>query len=149
METNDAPIYESGPKKTGDAGWLALGKQMRSESLPWIREAGKNLMKAVSLVEGIYLGILGFSNFLPADLHLYPLRMIAYFIPAILWLAAIYFCMGVLMTKAWKVNLNSPDDIEEKYGVMLKQKQGDLKLAFLLFSAGLVVALVMLLIRVV
>lgn len=147
MESKEDPVYESAPGQPDDAAWLEIGGKLRSESLPSVREAAKSLMTALSLVKGIYLGILGFSNYLPENLHLYPLQLAAYFIPLVLWLVALYFCMGVLMTKTWDINLFSPDDISEKVGVMMAEKQHALLIAFWCFTSGLVVALGLLLVR--
>lgn len=139
MPNENEKIYDSPPSKPTDTFWLKQGEKMLKDSLPSIREAAKSLMTGLGLLKAIYLGILGFAEFVPKTM---PLPYKALFIsPLLLWLCALYCCLCVMMTKEYKINLHSPDDIREKSQSQLKAKQKSLQLAFWLLAIGLITAL--------
>jgi len=97
------------------------------------------MLTALALLKAVYLGILGFADFVPKNA---PAEAKALFtVPLLCWLAAIYFSVRVMMTKEYALQLRSPDDIREKSLEMLRSKQRDLLVAFWLLTAGLIAAI--------
>ncbi len=142
---DDEKIYDSAAGEPDDAFWLAQGEKLAADSLPSVREAAKSMMTALAFVKAVYLGILGFADFVPKTA---PPGATAFFtLPLLCWLAAIYFCVRVMMTKEYALQLRSPDDIREKSLDMLRTKQRDLKQAFWLLTAGLLLTVVLVVIR--
>src|SRR6185295_1137852 len=82
------PVYTSAPSEADDDFWLAQGKLMLSESLATVRSAANALMTALGVLQGIYLGILGFAEFIPKTLSLW--QKCLFLVPLIIWLAALY-----------------------------------------------------------
>lgn len=145
MPNENEKIYDSGPSKPSDSFWLKQGEKMVEESLASIRGAAKSLMTGLGLLKGIYLGILGFADFVPATLPL-PVKGL-FILPLLFWLGALYCCLCVMMTKEYEVNLHSPDDIREKSQATLKSKQGSLVCAFWLLAIGLIAAMLLVIYR--
>ena len=144
MADNDK-IYDSAAAEPDDAFWLARGEKLAADSLPSIREAAKSMLTALALLKAVYLGILGFADFVPKNA---PAEAKALFtVPLLCWLAAIYFSVRVMMTKEYALQLRSPDDIREKSLEMLRSKQRDLLVAFWLLTAGLIAAIALVVFR--
>jgi hypothetical protein len=118
---------------------------MMAESLANVRNAANSLMTALGVLQGIYLGILGFAKFIPEDLPL-PKKTL-FLLPLVLWLAALYWCIMVAMTERESLYLNSPDDIREKTIRFIGRKQRYLEIAFWLLALGLSFAFVLLIFR--
>jgi hypothetical protein len=145
MTEEEVKVYESGPEQPDDDFWLGHGKKMVEESLPAVRDAAKSLMTGLGLLQGIYLAILGFSDFLAKSMS----REVKFLFiaPLLLWLGAVYNCLHVMMTQRLDINLSSPDDIREQSRSQLIAKQKSLRWAFGLLAAGLVVALKLIIYR--
>ncbi len=138
-------IYDSAPARQDDDLWLEIGKLMLTESLTTIRNASNALMSALGVVQGIYLGILGFAKFIPEE---WPILLKALFaVPFLAWLLALYCCIEVAMTKKLNVLLHSPDDIREQATTLIADKHRYLQAAFWLFVVGMAVAIGLLLTR--
>jgi hypothetical protein len=136
--TADKTIYPSAPSEPDDDFWLAQGRLMLTESLATVRNAANALMTGLGVLQGIYLGILGFAKFIPEEL---PLAQKALFIvPLLVWLLSLYFCLEVAMTSRLEVYMHSPEDIREKSTRLLLEKQRDLEWAFWLLALGLLAA---------
>lgn len=102
-------------------------------------------MTGLGLLQGIYLGILGFAEFIPKTL---PLRQKSLFIlPLLLWLAALYYSLQVLMTRHLHIYRHSPDDIRQKSTEVLLEKQQNLRRAFWCLTTGLVLAFLLVIFR--
>ena len=145
MSEEEEKIYESGPEQPDDDFWLEHGKKMVEESLTAVRDAAKSFMTGLGLLKGIYLAILGFSNFLTKTM---PTTVKLLFIaPLLLWLWAVYNCLCVMMTERLDINLHSPDDIREQSRSQLILKQRNLQAAFWLLAAGLFIALLLIIYR--
>jgi hypothetical protein len=143
-DSNDK-IYASAPSELDDDFWLEEGRRMLSDSLASVREAANALMMALGVLEGIYLGILGFAEFIPDGLAL--AQKVIFMTPLLLWLFALYFCIVVVMTQRLEVNLNSPSDIREKSTSLMLEKQRYLVWAFWLLALGLLAAFALLIFR--
>jgi len=131
-------IFDSAAPDPQDKIWLAHGKQMLAESLTNVRSAANGLLTALGVLQGIYLGMLGFAKFIPEALAI-ELKTL-FFLPLLLWLASVYFCVGVLMTQKLAINLSSPTDIREQSTRHLLETQLLLKIAFWLLALGLLAA---------
>jgi hypothetical protein len=131
-------IYTSAASEMDDDLWLEQGKHMLSESLATVRSAANALMTALGVLQGIYLGILGFSSFIPKTLPL--AQKFLFIVPLLLWLFALYNCVEVAMTEQLMVNLQSPSDIRDQSTRLLIEKQRFLERAFWVFAVGILAA---------
>src|SRR4051794_8026784 len=134
-------IYDSPPSEMDDDLWLAQGAKMLEESVPSVRSAASELIKALGLLQTVYLGILGFAKFIPENMEVYNKAL--FILPIIPWVVATYYCLRVMKTEIVQINLRSPSDIREKAAALLEDKQGNLDNAFILLIAGIVMAFVM------
>ncbi len=145
MSEENEKIYDSPPSKPSDTFWLAQGEKMLEDSLPSIRSAAKALMTGLGLLKAIYLGILGFSDYIPKDI---PIAQKSLFLaPLVCWLVALYFSIEAIIPQRTSINLRSPDDIRAKYQSQLRAKQRSLQFAFWLLTLGLLIALLLLVFR--
>ena len=138
-------IYDSPPSETDDDVWLAQGAKMLEESVPGVRNAASELIKALGLLQTVYLGILGFAKFIPENMEVYNKAL--FIVPIIPWVVATYYCLRVMKTDIVRINLRSPTDIREKATTLLEDKQSNLENAFILLIAGIVMAFVMVVFR--
>jgi len=145
MAENNEIILDSPASNTEDEFWLEHGKQMITESLKAVRAAANAVISALGVIKAIYLGILGFGNFIPAELS-WPYKML-FFIPLMLWLISIYCCIQVVITGKMQVFLHSPEDIKEKSLNFTLEKQRRLKWGFGFLAAGLLAAFVLFVVR--
>ena len=145
MPDENGKIYESPGDEFDDDFWLEHGKKMLEESLPTTRDAAKSLMTGLGLLKAFYLGILGFSEYIPKDMPVAQKSL--FFTPLIVWLIALYFSIEAIIPQRLAVNLRSPDDIRRKSQSQLRAKQKSLLWAFWLLAAGLVSALLLMVYR--
>jgi len=138
-------IYDSPPSESDDDLWLAQGAKMLEESVPGVRNAASELIKALGLLQTVYLGILGFAKFIPENMEVYNKAL--FIVPIIPWVVATYYCLRVMKTDIVRINLRSPTDIREKATILLEDKQSNLENAFILLIAGIVMAFVMVVFR--
>jgi hypothetical protein len=147
LEQNRAEmIYDSPPSEADDDVWLAHGAKMLEESVPGVRNAASELIKALGLLQTVYLGILGFAKFIPENMEVHNKAL--FVVPLIPWIVATYYCLRVMKTETVKLNLRSPSDIREKASQLLEDKQRHLEIAFAFLIAGIVMAFVMVVFRV-
>ena len=138
-------IFESAPSAPDDDFWLEQGKKMVEDSLTAVRAAAKRLLTGLEIIMGIYLGILGFADFIPKEL---PLPQKALFVtPLLLWLISLYCALQVMMTRQLNILLHSPDDIREKSEQILREKQTNLNWAFATLAVGMLAAFALLIFR--
>ena len=138
-------IYDSPPPESDDDLWLAQGAKMLEESVPGVRSAASELIKALGLLQTVYLGILGFAKFIPENMEVYNKAL--FIVPIVPWVVATYYCLRVMKTDIVRINLRSPTDIREKATTLLEDKQSNLENAFILLIAGIVMAFVMVVFR--
>ncbi len=138
-------IYDSPASEPDDAFWLEQGRKMVAESLASVREAAKAFITGLQVIVAIYLGILGFAQFVPETIT--TLQRILFVGPLVFWLIALYFCISVMMTSRIDVFLDSPSDIREQSSAVLEEKQGQLLKAFGFLAVGLLLVVVLLLLR--
>ena len=138
-------IYDSPPSGADDDLWLAHGAKILDESVPGVRGAASELIKALGMLQTVYLGILGFAKFIPENMEVYNKAL--FVVPIVPWVLATYYCLRVMKTEIVKINLRSPSDIREKASSLLEEKQRYLEIAFALLIAGIVLAFVMVVFR--
>ena len=138
-------IYDSPPSDADDDLWLAHGAKILDESVPGVRGAASELIKALGMLQTVYLGILGFAKFIPEGMEVYNKAL--FVVPIVPWVLATYYCLRVMKTEIVKINLRSPSDIREKASSLLEEKQRYLEIAFALLIAGIVLAFVMVVFR--
>jgi hypothetical protein len=138
-------VYDSAPSEPDDDFWLEQGRKMVADSLPTVRTAAASLTTAIGVLQGIYLGILGFAKFVPEALPLYQKAL--FIVPLIFWLVALYNCIDVALTKRIDVYMHSPEDIREKSLALAAEKQRSLQRAFWLLTLGLLAAFGLLMYR--
>jgi hypothetical protein len=139
-------IYDSPPSEPDDDLWLAHGAKMLEDSVPSVRGAASELIKALGMLQTVYLGILGFAKFIPENMEVYNKAL--FVVPIVPWMIATYYCLRVMKTEVTKINLRSPSDIRERATELLEKKQRHLETAFALLIVGIVFAFVMVVFRV-
>lgn len=138
-------IFDSPASNPDDDLWLAHGAKMIEDSVPSIRTAASELIKALGLLMTAYLAILGFAKFIPENMDVYKK---AFFVtPIVPWVFGIYYGLRVLKTELLSVNLRSPTDIREKAAALLETKQHYLDLAFGLLIVGIIFACILVVLR--
>ncbi len=138
-------IFDSAPSNPDDDFWLEHGKKMVGDAITAVREAAKALLTGLGLMQSIYLGILGFADFIPKTLPL--TQKVWFIIPPLFWLMAIYCSLRVMMTQRLDINLHAPEDIRDKSEHVLLAKQNGLHWAFWTLTIGLVAAFALLIMR--
>lgn len=145
MSENNEKIFHSPASEPEDEFWLTHGKQIIIESLPAVRSAANSVITALGFIQAIYLGMLGFGDFIPEKI---PWEYKAlFFIPLIFWLVSLYCCISVVMTGKMKIVLNSPEDIKDKSLKFVLKKQCALRWGFVFMAAGLLIAVVLFIMR--
>jgi hypothetical protein len=119
--------------------WLEMGRKWVNDSPSSIRSAASAMMTGLATLQSIYLGILGFSKFIPEDAALK--TKLIYTVPILSWMIALYHALKVMRTDISRVNLNSPSDLREKYVRMIEQKQYFLEVAYWFMFGGLAAAI--------
>ncbi len=145
MSEETEKTYDSLPSYPQDEFWLELGRKMVEGSLDAVRQAARSLMTGLGLLKAVYLGILGFADYVPATMPAG--QKIVYAIPALLWLISLYLGLRVMLTRRLEVNINSPDDIRRNSESVLNEKQRYLRWAFWLLAVGLVAGLLLIVVR--
>jgi hypothetical protein len=134
-------IYSSAPSEADDDIWLEEGKRMVTESLSTVRNAAGALIMALGMLQGVYLAVLGFGE---KQLACFSFLQKALFIsPLLLWVASLYLCLAIVMTKKINLFANSPSDIRAKSTAMLLKKQLQLQWAFGSLALGLLATFVL------
>ena len=138
MKAELETIYDIPASSPDDDLWLAHGAKMIEDSVPAIRTAASELIKALGLLNTAYLAILGFAKFIPENMEVFNKAL--FVIPIVPWVVGMYYSLRVLKTELLAINLHSPTDIREKAMSLLETKQHYLDLAFILLIAGIVLA---------
>ena len=137
----DAPDAIGEPVTERDEFWLETARTAVKESLASLEEAAKQLIGAVTLVEGIYFAAISFSDLrkvmavqgMEADF-----RILLFVSPIVLWLICLFFAVRVFTPETYRTNLSSPQLAEEFYREMVGYKHRNLKRAYWALLAGFV-----------
>ena len=146
MKAKLEKIYDSPVSSPDDDLWLAHGAKMIEDSVPAIRTAASELIKALGMLMTVYLAILGFAKFIPESMEVYNKAL--FVLPIVPWVVGLYYGLRVLKTELLAVNLRSPSDIREKAASLLETKQHYLDIAFVLLIAGVVLAFALIVFRI-
>ena len=141
MPKKNVNIIDSPPSEPDDDFWIEQGRGLVKGSLSALLDASKSLMTGLGMLQGIYLGILGFAEYVPKTMP--NIFKFLFALPFLFWLFALYKCLQILMTKKFKLHLNSPDEIRETYENILKDKQEKLTQAFWTLASGLIMAVLL------
>src|SRR5262245_46469789 len=112
MKAEIEEIFDSPASSPDDDLWLAHGAKMIEDSVPALRTAASELIKALGLLMTAYLAILGFAKFVPENMAVATKAL--FVTPIVPWVFGIYYGLRVLKTELLAVNLSSPSDIREK-----------------------------------
>jgi len=138
-------VFESPPSRPDDEFWLEQGRELVKGSINAVLDAARSLLTGLGLLQGIYLGIIGFADYIPKIMPwAYKCLFLA---PLISWLVALSFCLWVAMTKRFEFHPHSPDEIRETYEKILEEKQRFLKAAFFFMALGLISAMLLFIFR--
>ncbi len=138
-------IFDSPPSKPDDDFWLEQGKKLVEGSLAAVKDAAKSLLTGLGALQGIYIVILGFAEFIPKTMDLWKKSL--FFFPMLCWLVAIYLALQVLMTRQLYIIMHSPEDIQKELEDMVENRQKHLQWAFWCASAGLIAVFLLLALR--
>lgn len=136
MTNPEEIIFESPASDPDDKIWLEQGQKLLEGSFDSVHDAAKSFLTGLEIITGIYLGILGFADFIPDNID-FAVKII-FLIPLILWLIAIYCTLQVLMIKKLSINIHAPDDMRDKIQQLLLEKQSSMKWVFDTFMIGLI-----------
>ena len=136
-----APDAIGEPVTELDEFWLETARTAVRESVASLEEAAKQLIGAVTLVEGIYFAAISFSDLrkvmavqgTEADL-----RIMLFVSPIVLWLVCLFFAVRVFTPETYKTNLSSPQLAEQLYQELVGYKHRNLKRAYWALLAGFV-----------
>jgi uncharacterized membrane protein YtjA (UPF0391 family) len=145
MSENNEKIFDSPASDPEDDFWLAYGKQIIIESLPAVRSAANSVITALGFIQAIYLGMLGFGEFIPQEIPWNAKAL--FFIPLLFWLVSLYFCISVVMIGKMEIVLYSPEDIRDKSLKFTRGKQRALRWGFIFMALGLLGAFVLFVLR--
>ncbi|MBN1899839.1 hypothetical protein JW926_00770 [Candidatus Sumerlaeota bacterium] len=146
MENKEEKIYESEASQADDDFWIEQGRKMLADSLDAVLEGAKSLLTGLGLVISVYLGILGFADFIPK--YSFILIKALFILPLLIWLYAVRFCLRVIMTNDLSLNPFSPDEIRKRYENLLREKEEYLVSGFRFLSAGLIFTIFLFILRI-
>src|SRR5438309_1739700 len=93
-------IYDSPPSETDDDLWLTHGAKILEDSVPSLRCAASELLKALGILMTVYLAILGFAKFIPESMEVYNKAL--FIVPIVPCVVAAYYCLRVMKTEIIK-----------------------------------------------
>ena len=145
MAENNNKIYDSPSSDPMDAFWLEQGKKLIEDSVGAITDGTKSMLTVVGLLKGIYIGIIGFADYIPKALPL--IYKSLYLLPLLFWLVALHFYVNVLSTRKVNFNIYNPGEIKNEYFEILSRKQRNFKVGLWLQSIGIVVLISLMVVR--
>src|SRR5512137_1632831 len=122
-----------------DQFWLDTARTAVKESVASLEEAAKQLIGAVTLVEGIYFAAVSWSDMktiMAVQGGAALLRIALFVSPIVLWLACLFFAVRVFTPETYQTNLSSPDLAEQFHRDLVRHKHKNLKRAHLALLIG-------------
>jgi hypothetical protein len=102
-----------------DNPWIIKKSPLeREQSIASLEETAKQLIGAVTLVEGIYFAAISFSDLRKVMSVQGPeawLRIGLFVSPIVLWLICLFFAVWVFTPETYKTNLSLPQLAEQLY----------------------------------
>ena len=145
MSEDTTTIYESPQSAPMDEFWLEQGKKLVGDSAGAITEGTKSMLTVVGLLKGIYIGIIGFADYIPKDFPL--IYKSLYLLPLLFWLVALHYYVSVLSTREVRFNMYNPEEIKKNYFEILSRKQRSFTVGVWLQSIGIVVLMALMIVR--
>lgn len=146
---NDRETVIPGVRITSlDEFWLETGRSLTKESINSLENAAKQLITAVTLLQGLYFAAISFSDIKTAmDVEGLAgwFKIILFTGPIILWLGCLSFAVQVFKPKSYPTNLQSPDIIRANLKEIVETKKTKLDQAYVLLQIGFVVLIAALL----
>jgi hypothetical protein len=136
-----APDAMGEPVTELDEFWLETARTAVRESVASLEEAAKQLIAAVTLVEGIYFAAISFSDLrkvMAVQGTEANLRILLFVSPIVLWLVCLFFAVRVFTPETYRTNLSSPELAERLYRDLVGYKHRNLKRAYWALLAGFV-----------
>jgi hypothetical protein len=124
-----------------DNFWLDTARGAVKESIGSLEEAAKQLITAVTLLQGIYFAAISFSDVKKAmDVEgvFGWLKILLFVSPIILWLICLVLAVKVFKPETYKTNLSSPDLAKETLMMIVQYKKAKLDQAYLMLLIGFV-----------
>jgi hypothetical protein len=124
-----------------DKFWLDTARGSVKESIGSLEEAAKQLITAVTLLQGIYFVAISFSDVKKAmDVEggFGWLRILLFIGPIILWLFCLILAVKVFKPETYKTNLSSPDLAKETLMKIVQYKKGMLDKAYIMLLIGFI-----------
>jgi hypothetical protein len=137
--------YGASPTNVEQDFWLEQGKRILPDYITAIRAAAKALIPVLGLLQAAYIAVLGFSQCTPRSMPM--VQKSLFMTPPLFWLAALYYCLRVLMFERYDINLRSPSDIRKKSEYILEDKHDNVQWAYWLLLTGVVDAALLLVFR--
>lgn len=128
----DNPDAIGQPVDEMDQFWLDTARTAVKESVSSLEEAAKQLIGAVTLVEGIYFAAVSWSDMktiMAVSGWMSWLRIALFVSPIVLWLACLFYATRVFIPETYQTNLSSPDLAEKLHRDMVNLKFRNLKQA--------------------
>jgi hypothetical protein len=135
----DNPNSIGQPVDELDEFWLETARAAVRESVASLEEAAKQLIGAVTLVEGIYFAAVSWSEMktiMAVAGWMAWLRIALFVSPIVLWLACLVYATRVFTPETYQTNLSSPDLAEQFHRDLVKYKHENLKKAHRALLAG-------------
>jgi hypothetical protein len=115
-----------------DEFWLETARTSVKESVSSLEEAAKQLIGAVTLVEGIYFAAVSWSEMktiMAVQGGAAFFRIALFVSPIVLWLLCLVYATRVFTPETYQTNLSSPDLAEQFHRSLVKYKHENLKKA--------------------
>jgi hypothetical protein len=135
----DNPDAIGEPLTEMDEFWLETARTAVQESVSSLEEAAKQLIGAVTLVEGIYFAAVSWSEMktIMAVAGWESWLRIALFVsPIVSWLVCLVYATRVFIPETYQTNLSSPDLAEKFHRDLARYKRENLKKAHRALLAG-------------
>lgn len=119
--------------------WIKRMREVASDSIKSIEEAGKQLIGIITVMEGIYAAVLAFSG-----IKVIPkgnmLAAVIYISPVFLWLISLFFALRVFKTQRYHYYSNSPDSSKQAIQKIADFKHKNLNIAYTFLCISFVIA---------
>ena len=138
-DSPDVPDAIGEPVTELEEFWLETARTAVRESAASLEEAAKQLIGAVTLVEGIYFAAVSWSDMktiMAVSGWMSWLRILLFVSPIVFWLACLVYATRVFTPETYQTNLSSPDLAEQFHRNLVKYKHKNLKRAHKTLLAG-------------
>ncbi len=144
MEKEPAQEESTAEQSSSDAEkfWKEQGRELLKSSIPSIEAAGKQLITLLTTMQGIYLGVVAYSEFSKKLAEIPKAQHFLLVIPLLIWLGALYAALHIFRTQKYTFHPDDVKKIQETYENIAAVKQQTLTPTFQLIVAGLLAAVI-------